>query len=254
MELPLTSEARRPIEGWVQNRQVKLHYLHSLPGNPAKTPLVIIPGFAEAAEYWVRVMSSLAPRGCVAISLRGRGKSDAPETGYSFEDHVTDIEAVVEALDLRRFCLMGFSRGVTYGVGYASRHSDRIAGLILIDFSAHHHPYPSEWIEEFLSTSYYGKPGSEMLQPRVAWALQREGIDIPLSDQLSRFEFPILFLHGGQAGSLLATSAAERYRRLIRNGQVIRFEDSGHDLREPDYERFIGTLEAFLGDLDRSYT
>ncbi len=250
MELPLTSQPMRPIEGWAQNRGVRLHYLHSLPGDRNRIPLVIIPGLSESCEDWVRVMSSLAPRGCVAISLRGRGKSDAPDTGYSFEDHVGDVEAVIEALSLQEFCLMGFSRGVAFAIGYASIHLERIAGLVLIDFPARYHPYPPEWVEEFLSTSYGGKLGSEKLQPRVAWALQREAIDTPLSHLLTRFVFPILFLHGGQPGSLLAPSAVERYRQLIRNGKIVKFEDSGHDLREPDYERFISTTEAFLGDVD----
>ena len=247
----MTSPGMRPVEGWANDRGVMLHSLHSLPGEQSKTPLVIIPRFSVSAEYWFRVMTSLAPRGCVSLSLRGRGKSDAPETGYAFDNHVDDIEAVIDSLDLGGFCLMGFSRGVTYGLGYTSRHLERVKGLILIDFPARYHPFPPSFIQEFLSTSHGGKLGAELLQPRVAWALQREGLDVPLWDVLSRVEFPVLFLHGGQKESLIASSAVERYRQVIRNGRVVKFEDSGHDLREPDYDRFVNTVEAFLSDIDR---
>ncbi len=251
MELPMTPSSMRPVEGWVQNRGVRLHYIHSLPGDPNRFPLVMVPGFSESCEDWLRVMSSLAPRGCVAISLRGRGKSDAPKAGYSFEDHVSDVEAVIRTLNLQRFCLMGFSRGVTFAIGCSLHCLESITGMVLIDFPARYHSYPPEWIDEFLSTSFGGKLGSQKLDPRVAWALQREAVDTPLSDRLTRFTFPVLVLHGGQPGSLIAPSAVKRYRQLLRNGKVVMFKDSGHDLREPDYELFISTLEAFLKDADR---
>lgn len=121
-------------EGWVRNRDVKLHFLTNVPEivEGAGVPLVIVPGTAEAAEDYADVLDALAPRPCFALSLRGRGQSGSPQRGYTLEDHVLDVEALLDALGLP-VCLMGYSRGVTYAIGAAIRRPQQLAGLILGD-------------------------------------------------------------------------------------------------------------------------
>src|SRR5262249_38656503 len=76
-------------ERWVDNRGVRLHCLvRPATTEAAGMPFVIIAGTFGMAEDYVAEMTALAPRPCVAPSLRGRGQSDTPETGYTFEDHV----------------------------------------------------------------------------------------------------------------------------------------------------------------------
>ncbi len=104
----------------------------------ALVPVAFIPGFLGSAENYRREMDSLPERRCVAVSLRGRGLSDAPEAEYSFEDHVSDIEAFVDQVGLQGFCLCAYSVGVAYAIGFASSHPGLLAGLILADYSAHY--------------------------------------------------------------------------------------------------------------------
>lgn len=100
-------------EDWVDNQGVRLHYIESNPDTPPTlSPLVYIHGAYGMAEKFLPEMEALSPRRCIAISLRGRGKSDAPETGYSFDHHISDIKALVNHLGLGHFCLMGWSVGV----------------------------------------------------------------------------------------------------------------------------------------------
>ncbi|MBI2267172.1 MAG: alpha/beta fold hydrolase, partial [Armatimonadetes bacterium] len=102
-------------DGWAQNAGTRLHYLESGgEEDPSLTPVVFIPGMLGAAEDFSQTMHSLSPRQCVALSLRGRGNSDSPDGGYAFQDHVSDIGAVLAHLNLKRFCLMAYSMG---GVG-----------------------------------------------------------------------------------------------------------------------------------------
>ncbi len=110
-------------ERWVDNLGVRLHYIQSNPDAPETlVPLVYIHGAYGTAEGFLPEMEALSPRRCLSVSLRGRGKSDAPEAGYSFDHHISDIKALVNHLNLRRFCLMGWSVGVAYSIGYASHH------------------------------------------------------------------------------------------------------------------------------------
>ena len=229
----------------MDNRGVRIHYLESN-GDPSTSPVpvVYIPGAFGLAESFLREMSALAPRRSISIDLRGRGKSDAPETGYSFHHNVSDIQTVVDTLQLNHFCLTGFSVGVAYAVGCAYRHPDRITGLILIDYPARYPRFPSDWVERWFSgPSFKGN-----LQ--AAHQLQRESADIQLWDKLDTIKCPVLVLRGGRPDALLGAEQAERFRQHLRDVEVVVFEDSGHNVSEPDFERFIGTMKKFLERLD----
>jgi pimeloyl-ACP methyl ester carboxylesterase len=52
-------------------------------------------------------------------------------TFIRYDDWVTDLESVVEALGLERFPLLGVSQGGAVAVAYAARHPDRVGRLVL---------------------------------------------------------------------------------------------------------------------------
>ncbi|MBN6189026.1 hypothetical protein JQN58_19410 [Aneurinibacillus sp. BA2021] len=70
-------------EGWANNQHVRLHYVeHGIEKNE-QPALVICPGLSEPAENYLPLLTALTDRRGIALSFRGRGKSDAPDTGYS---------------------------------------------------------------------------------------------------------------------------------------------------------------------------
>ncbi len=238
-------------EGWVQNGEIRLHFIDSdRHASDKGVPLLIVPGTAESAEDYADLLELLLPRRAIALSLRGRGRSSAPQTGYGFWELVGDVQAAIEALDLRRCVLYGFSRGATLTIGAALRCPERVAGLIVGDYPAHYKAYPPEWVEKFLGSTSRGAPVSEKLMRHVAQGLQRESDDIPLWDLLPQITCPALILRGGSKGSLLPVEAAGMYLERLPDARVVRFEDSGHSLWEPDYGHFVLTLAEFLGRLD----
>jgi pimeloyl-ACP methyl ester carboxylesterase len=117
-------ELRAPIvitEGVALNNQVRLHYLDGHADCPTELSIVIVPGLAETAEDYAELMRRLAPRRCVAISLRGRGRSDTPASGYTLDDHADDVLAVVRHLGLPRLVSRPVaSVGLTAGLDSAS--------------------------------------------------------------------------------------------------------------------------------------
>lgn len=48
---------------------------------------------------------------CVAVDLRGWGKSDRPADDYSFFAQADDVQGVIESLNLKDFVLVGHSMG-----------------------------------------------------------------------------------------------------------------------------------------------
>jgi pimeloyl-ACP methyl ester carboxylesterase/DNA-binding winged helix-turn-helix (wHTH) protein len=67
----------------------------------------------------------------IRYDARGNGLSDWDVSEMSFEAFVRDLEAVVEALGIKRFPLLGISQGCAIAIGYAVRHPERVSHLVL---------------------------------------------------------------------------------------------------------------------------
>src|SRR5690606_4255613 len=198
----------------------------------------------ESAENFRSEMEKLAPRRTLAISWRGASKSDAPETGYSLEDQVADAEAVMEAALQGRFCLMAYSTGVPRAIGLAARPPRRVAGLILIDYPARYPAIPESWAERVLSSS-------QKIPERAVWAVQREAREVLFWDRLREIRCPVLVLRGGGEGSLLKEADAALFRERLSRVEIAVMPEAGHDVWNPDYDRFFRTVVSFLEERDR---
>ena len=67
----------------------------------------------------------------IRYDQRGCGLSDRNVADYSLDAWVGDLEAVVQALGLRRFPLFGMSQGAAVAIAYAARHPERVTQLVL---------------------------------------------------------------------------------------------------------------------------
>ena len=66
--------------------------------------------------------------------MRGHGRSERPPTGYTVEDSVADLDALLDELGVDRpVHLVGNSYGGVVGLGMAIAHPERVAGLALIE-------------------------------------------------------------------------------------------------------------------------
>jgi|SRR5690625_1946240 len=73
----------------------------------------------------------------VYIDNRGSGFSDhGPQSSYTLENNVEDVEALREHLGLEKIVLMGQSYGGITALSYAVKYPERVAGLILITTSS----------------------------------------------------------------------------------------------------------------------
>lgn len=98
-------------------------------------PLVLLHGGGNEAHLWDDFVPSVAPHyRVIAVDQRGHGDSDwDPEGRYETPYMVNDLEALTEALGIDRFVLIGFSMGGRVATGFAGRHPERLAGLVLVD-------------------------------------------------------------------------------------------------------------------------
>ncbi|MDP3857043.1 MAG: alpha/beta hydrolase [Stagnimonas sp.] len=102
-------------------------------GSGSGVPIVFLHSYAGTSAHWRAQLAHLRPRRrAVAMDLRGHGHSDKPPDGdYSVPVIGEDIAAVVDALELRRFVLVGHSLGGAAAAAYVGKHPQRVAGLVL---------------------------------------------------------------------------------------------------------------------------
>jgi pimeloyl-ACP methyl ester carboxylesterase len=80
-------------------------------------------------RHWIRELSR--HHTLVRYDERGCGLSEWVVDEFSLDAWVRDLEAVVDALELERFPLLGISQGGPIAIAYAARHPERVSGLIL---------------------------------------------------------------------------------------------------------------------------
>jgi pimeloyl-ACP methyl ester carboxylesterase len=69
----------------------------------------------------------------VIPDLRGSGQSGSPAGGYTLEQHVRDVLAVVNHAGLKRFTVVGHSMGGQLAQWIAAQEASRVEGLVLLN-------------------------------------------------------------------------------------------------------------------------
>ena len=110
---------------------LRLRYLE-WPGDGE--PVVLIHGLTASARSLAALAEGLAPaHRVIAPDLRGRGRSDKPEHGYSYAHHTADLVALLDQLGIARAAVVGHSLGALIGVYLAAHQPARVSRLVLID-------------------------------------------------------------------------------------------------------------------------
>lgn len=123
---------------YIDTNGIKLHYLEF--GNPGNPTLILMHGLTANAHSFDRLIRGLKDYHVLSVDLRGRGKSDKPETNYSMQDHAKDILGLMDALELECVFLGGHSFGALLSIYLAANHSERVQKIVLMDAAAQLHP------------------------------------------------------------------------------------------------------------------
>lgn len=111
--------------------EVKLSYKDYGTGRP----VVLIHGWPLSKEMWEYQIEDLVEAGFRVIKYdrRGFGKSSKPWSSYDYDTLTSDLNAIIEELDLNDAVLVGFSMGGGEAVRYLSKYgSSRVSKLVLV--------------------------------------------------------------------------------------------------------------------------
>jgi pimeloyl-ACP methyl ester carboxylesterase len=182
----------------------------------------------------------------VVVDVRGRGRSDIPESGYTWEHHIGDLRAVVEALALERPIIVAFSRGSSYGLGYALTYPSEVRGLVVGDYFARHVGLPPEVADQQLQSKVRGTVIAERMSEHAVRQVVAESREVPLWDRLVELQCPVLVIRGGRKSALVGEELAARWREALPSVRMETIADAGHDLWSRDLDAYLAVLLPFL--------
>jgi pimeloyl-ACP methyl ester carboxylesterase len=205
-----------------------------------------VPGMGESAEEYAWLLDALGPRRVVAIDVRGRGRSDAPDEGYRWEDHISDLGAVFEALGIERPVIVAFSRGSSYALGYALSAPRDVRALVIGDYFARHVGLPPEFADRQLEVVLRGVSMRDRMAEHAVIGVARESREVPLWDRLHELQCPVLVIRGGRRGALVNDDVAAQWQAALPGVEMVMLSEAGHDLWSRDRDAYLAVLRPFL--------
>ena len=241
--------------------------------------LLVVPGWLSHLELgWAlpveRVFhESLAQgRTLVRYDRPGCGLSDPYDGPRTVELELATIAAVAEALDLRRFDLLGLSLGAVVAARWAAERPDTVARLVLYggwangsdigDEASRHHVLgllAASWgLGSDLLTDLFAPDADAGTRRAIAGyqraassaetavALLRLAYDLDVRAALPRIEAPTLVLH--RAGDRAAPIAQGRaVAELVPGAEFVELAGRSHLPAIGDAESVITQVRRFLG-------
>lgn len=234
---------------FVDHDGVRLHALDNGRTGTSLPAVLAVPGMGEYAEEYTWLLDALGERRVVVVDVRGRGRSDVPESGYTWEHHIGDLRAVVEALGVDRPIVVAFSRGSSYGLGYALTYPSELRGLVVGDYFARHVGLPPEIAEQQLQSKIRGTVIADRMSEHAVRQVVAESREVPLWDRLVELECPVLLIRGGRRSALVGDELAAQWRASLPSVQIELIADAGHDLWSRDVDAYLAVLLPFLDEL-----
>jgi pimeloyl-ACP methyl ester carboxylesterase len=253
-------------------------------------PLVKAPNWLSHLEYdwrspvWRHWWEELArDHRLIRFDQRGIGLSDWDVEDMSFEARVSDLEAVVDALGLEKFALLGISQGGPAAAEYSIRHPERVTHLIIYGGfaigQAHRTETPEQTDErealntlmrlgwgrenpsyrQIFTTRFMPEATAEDMDsfnelqrvsasPENAVRTHFETSKIDLRDRLPLVSVPTLVLHSREEIQVPFENGRQM-ATLIPGARIVPLASKNHILQEsePAWPVFLSEVRRFLG-------
>lgn len=113
-------------------------------------PVALLNGIMQNTAGWAFQTRDLAQRHRVILhDMRGQGQSDKPDQAYTWDDHIEDFRALLDALGVERTHLAGVSYGAEVAMHFALKYPDRLSSLVLGTAAPHVTPLLKAFAESW---------------------------------------------------------------------------------------------------------
>jgi pimeloyl-ACP methyl ester carboxylesterase len=249
-------------------------------GHPTGLPVVLLHGYSDSWRSYESVLPQLPESvQAFALTMRGHGDADRPDTGYRPEDFANDVAEFMTAVGLRRAVIVGHSMGSLVAQAFAIDHPERTLGLVLAGARSRWNTHPGvlelgdyvcssmadpvdpAFVADFqqstlvqpVPTSFFDTAVRESLKlPASVWkaALIDCILQADYSSRLGEIDVPTLIVCGAHDG--FAIDDQEGLASGIRGSRLEIYPRAGHALHWEEPGRFAADLVRFIGDLTSS--
>jgi pimeloyl-ACP methyl ester carboxylesterase len=279
----LTFERGYAMPYFVSEDETELYYYDWGTGDP----VVLIHGWPLTSASWEYQANTLANSGCrvIAYDRRGFGRSDWPDAGYDYDTLASDLNSLLEELDLTGVTLVGFSMGGGEVARYLTNYgSDRISKAVLIaavtPFLLKTGDNPegvdadvfdgmiegltkdrAAFLKEFW-LKFYGRTlvkhtvseaflefNSAMAMtgsPRATVELVRAWSETDFREDLKGITVPTLVIHGTGDSTVPIEVSGRRAAALIPNADLLEYEGGPHGLTATIPDQLNADLLEFI--------
>jgi len=260
---------------------VKLHFYRTGRGKP---PLVLLHGVTDDGLCWSPIADVLADRfDVIMVDLRGHGKSEAPETGYTLTIMADEVASLIKELGLEKPIVMGHSMGAITTLTLAGLYPNVARAIVLEDpppfwmIKASDSNEPQKrnplalWIEsnkrktkeDLFNEVRSGNPGwaEAELEPWVNSKLRYSPKIVKLVEMvdLSSMGFeslfkkitcPTLMLTADLSkGSIVGEKDIVTLKPWITHLEVVHIVGAGHNIRRDQFEKYMDAVQTFLAKI-----
>lgn len=258
-------------------------------GLGAGQPLVKAPNWLSHAgmditspvwgHWWAELSSQ---RRFIRFDQRGCGLSDWVVPEMTFESWVSDLECVVDTLEVERFDLLGMSQGGAVAIEYAARHPERVRRLLLYGafargwakrgaeeehqailalikrgWGGENPAYRQLFTSQFMpdasleQMNWFNELQQMSSSPENAMQFQIEVGNIDVTERLSQVDAPTLIFHS-RHDARIPFDEGRQIAASMPNARFAALESRNHILleSEPAWAVFREKLNRFLHEDD----
>ena len=114
---------------YADNKGIKLYYETWGSGG---VPIVFLHPWSTNGYIWYfQIFHFARTNTCLTVDHRGHGRSDKPPTGYSIQEHASDVAAVMDAAKIDQAVLVGNSIGGMIAMQFCLARPERVLGLVI---------------------------------------------------------------------------------------------------------------------------
>jgi pimeloyl-ACP methyl ester carboxylesterase len=264
--------------GTVRSGDVDIFYRRL--GKPGATPVLLVHGLSYFSYDWLPVAQRLAAeREVVAMDVRGFGDSSwSAAKEYGVPAMGGDIVALLDHLGWKRAVLSGHSMAGRSTTWVAAKHPDRVAGLVLVDYSPDNAPAGAKRVSQTVANvpdrfasvdealKYFNKTdrarfeaylrkvdGGYIIKRDVYFQNlfktgQRPALGVDMWQLLGEVRCPILSLRGSRS-DMYAPETMEKMKAANPRLRVLEVE-GGHDIGGENPQGYVNAVQPFLAPLE----
>lgn len=249
---------------------LNLHYSRT---GSNKATVLLAHGLSDNGLCWTRLVQALeADFDFIMLDARGHGLSDHAAS-YLAEDHMADMIAFMDTLELNQVTLLGHSMGAVNAAYLAANHTERVSALLLEDppwpakpqsVAIDQNTYQNQFalqrtqdLDDLISAGKQDNPEWHELE-FLAWAEAKRQLDPKVASWINegksftnwreivtKISCPTLLITG-DTDVRVSPEVAQEAKGLCSSLSVAHIENAGHSIRRDQFDAYTKAVKSFL--------